>query len=80
MGKKLPDVESLDQDCRPKTGDSDKFFCGDRFHDKNVIPCCIEYIITTESTEIETIIVHSIFIFFWLLRKSFLKKKRKKTK
>lgn len=29
-------MESLDSHQHPKTGDSDKFFVGDRFHEKNV--------------------------------------------
>ena len=36
LGQKLPAPESLEPHQHPKTGDSDKFFVEDRFHEKNV--------------------------------------------
>ena len=35
-GQRLQPAHSLQPHQHPKTGDSDKFFVGDRFHEKNV--------------------------------------------
>ena len=35
-GLVLPAVEDLTPHAHPKTGDADKFFLGDRFHEANV--------------------------------------------
>ena len=32
----LPEVEDLSSHAHPKTGDADKYFLGDRFHEANV--------------------------------------------
>ena len=67
MGKKFADIESLGTDCHPKTGDTDKYFCGDRFHDKNVrekdkilsvsISFCFSFLIKVISVVIMTLIL-----------------------